>query len=137
MAINADPKPYVPGCNECGGHGVTSRHLTFSHKDRPVTASVGCYCQCPVGRWVMRQHEQRSPDVRRRMIDLDDPRNGHLRPPDLKASPTLGNVVIRSAAPGKHPEKERIPPAPNVATLPPPAPKQPVPVEPADEDLNW
>jgi hypothetical protein len=61
-------------CHDCGGNGITSR---YRHNPEAVSSSVSCYCLCSLGRWIERNHRAKSPDVHRRMIDLD--RSAFLR----------------------------------------------------------
>lgn len=70
------------GCEECGGMGMLSRqHIaTQSH---PKGYSLAVYCPaCPMGRWLERTHEAKSPDVRRRMLDPRNPRDAARLEPE-------------------------------------------------------
>jgi hypothetical protein len=64
-------------CDDCGGVGVTHRWRRKSvggvdSEGRPLLPYILLYCRCPMGRWVEQRHREDSPEIRRRLYDLDD-----------------------------------------------------------------
>lgn len=59
------------GCEDCGGQGLAVRWRRRS-AGHPHGPTVALYCRCPMGRWLEQSHRGRSPEVRRRLLDLAD-----------------------------------------------------------------
>jgi hypothetical protein len=60
-------------CEDCHGQGLTVRYRQLSADPTGfVRPEVVCYCRCAMGRWVERTHREKSPELRKRIINLDD-----------------------------------------------------------------
>jgi hypothetical protein len=58
-------------CPECGGGGWAYREDLVLADGRRLRRGT-LYCLCPYGRFLERNHREKSPDVRRRLLDLRD-----------------------------------------------------------------
>jgi hypothetical protein len=60
-------------CEDCHGQGLTVRYRQRSADPTGrVRAGLVCYCRCPMGRWVEKQHREKVPETRKRIYDLAD-----------------------------------------------------------------
>jgi hypothetical protein len=60
-------------CEDCSGQGLTVRYRQRSADPTGfVRPEVVCYCRCAMGRWIERSHREKSPELRKRIINLDD-----------------------------------------------------------------
>jgi hypothetical protein len=60
-------------CEDCHGQGLTVRYRQRSADPTGrVRAGLACYCRCPMGRWVEKQHREKVPETRKRIYDLAD-----------------------------------------------------------------
>lgn len=60
----------------CGGSGFATRWHPRPDPDRRIAATLTGYCTCPVGRWLKRQHAERSPALKSCYLDLADEESG-------------------------------------------------------------
>lgn len=59
-------------CERCGGEGLTSVFHPRPDPANRVPVAVAAYCVCAMGRWIDRTHRTKSPEIRKRMVDLED-----------------------------------------------------------------
>lgn len=59
------------GCVDCHGEGLTSR---YRHNPEAKPATLTCYCICQMGRWMEKNHREKSPEIHRRILDLASPK---------------------------------------------------------------
>lgn len=78
------PEPEVSDTGEivgdrglgCGGSGFAVRWHPRPDPARKIGPTLVGYCTCPVGRWIKRQHAERSPELKRCYLDLADEEMG-------------------------------------------------------------
>lgn len=82
----AKAHPDSRACTDCGGEGMTSRYLHDPNHPRHGT-SYALYCNCPIGRWIERNHREKQPEIRKRMRALADYPQLQLGPVDWSDAP--------------------------------------------------
>ncbi len=63
-------------CPRCDGGGLTSVYRAEPDPTFRSPNQVSAYCTCRLGRWVRRNHQSTSKDVRDRLVDLADVLDG-------------------------------------------------------------
>lgn len=58
------------GCKHCFGQGLAIVYAPAPDPDKKIAPDVSAYCVCPLGRWIEKDHIEKSADVHKRTPDL-------------------------------------------------------------------
>jgi len=91
------------GCDRCDGTGLATVWHPRPDAARRIPESKSAYCTCPHGRWIERNHRERSPELRGGFVDIAEVLEG--RSVWLAAPPDPSSVVAPDTAPAGPPRK--------------------------------